>query len=112
MEATRPITFGQGYSSAGGNGGSGAANTTQGFGGPGGGSSDHAANIYYLARLVSDAVGTPGSGILGGRGGGAYCRVEHYNYLQLVLMQLAMAMVAGGACITTTSTSGVNAHWW
>ena len=69
----------QGYSGQGGTGGSGAASATQGFGGPGGGSLTHAANIYYLARLVTDAIGSPGTGVIGGRGAGATAATTNNN---------------------------------
>ena len=39
----------------------------------------HAANIYYLARLVTDAIGSPGTGVIGGRGAGATAATTNNN---------------------------------
>ena len=99
----------QGYSGPGGNGASGVANATQGFSGSGGGSATSAGSIYYLARLVTDALSTPGRGILGGRAAGAISATAN-NAIYNGVAASGYGNGGSGASILTGSTATSNAQ--
>ena len=98
----------QGYSGPGGNGASGTGNTTQAFGGAGGGSYTSATSTY-LARLVPDLLTTPGRGILGGVAAGVVASTSAAP-INGTAAPSGYGNGGGGATILTNSASTSNAQ--